>query len=158
MRKVEQFLKDHWYATRSIGRLMLDLSAARHAYEQSCQSLPVTQGYLKACGTSSTRQSPVEKAAIIAVDQFHAEVKSIELRLGDERRTVTQIEQAVRNACLSAPEANYVRLRYFENRSVEAVSQRLFCSAATCGRLRVSALDKIERALRGMHLQKTADA
>ena len=158
MREIERFLKDHWYATRSIGRLMLDLSAARHAYEHSRQSLPVTQGFLTMGARSGTAQSPVEKAAIIAVDQFRAEVESIERRLGDERRTVAAIEQAIRDAGLSAPEANYVRLRYFENRSVEAVSQRLYCSAATCGRLRVSALDKIERALRGTHLKKTADA
>lgn len=149
MREVEMFLKDYWYATRSIGRLMLDLAAARHAYEQSRQSIPATGGFIKTTRPRYSSGSAVERAAIIAVDQFRAEVESIERRLADERHTVELIEQTVRNAGLTAPEAGYVRLRYFEGKSVEAAAQRLFCSVATAGRLRVSALDKIERARKG---------
>lgn len=147
MKNAERFLKDYWYATRSIGRLMLDLTAARQAYEQSLHSLPVTDGYLKTQGKHRSISSPVERAAVIAVDQFHAEMLSIEKRLKDERRTLSIIEQTVEKAGLTAPEAGYIRLRYFEARSVEAASQRLYCSAATCGRLRVSAIEKIERVL-----------
>ncbi len=147
MKDAERFLKDYWYATRSIGRLMLDLSAARQAYEQSLSSLPVTDGYVKAQGRQRTVSSPVERAAVIVVDQFHAEMLSIEKRLSEERRTLSIIEQTVEKAGLTAPEAGYVRLRYFEARSVEAAAQRLYCSVATCGRLRVSALGKIERVL-----------
>ncbi len=147
MKETERFLKDYWYATRSIGRLMLDLSAAKQAYEQSLTSLPVTEGYVKAQGRRRSVSSPVERAAIIASDQFHAEMLSIEKRLLDERRTIALIEQTVKNAGLTAPEASYVRMRYFEARSVEAAAQRLYCSVATCGRLRVSALRKIERVL-----------
>lgn len=145
MREVERYLKDHWYATRSIGRLMLDLAAAKHAYEQSRESLPVSEGFAKAGKRQGCAQSPVERAAIIAVDHFYAEVLSIERRLSDERCTIARIEQAVSDAGLTSPEAGYVRLRYFESRSVEAAAQRLYCSVATCGRLRVSALDKIEK-------------
>lgn len=147
MKDAERFLKDYWYATRSIGRLMLDLTAARQAYEQSLTSLPVTDGFVKAQGKHRTISSPVERAAVIAVDQFHAEMLSIEKRLSDERRTLAAIEQTVEKAGLTAPEAGYVRLRYFESRSVEAAAQRLYCSVATCGRLRVAALGKIERVL-----------
>ncbi len=150
MKEAERFLKDYWYATRSIGRLMLDLSAARQAYEQSLTSLPVSCGYVKAGGRQRSGQSAVERAAVIAVDQFHAEVLSIEKRLMYERSTLSRIEQTVAEARLTAPESGYVRLRYFEGRSVEAAAQRLYCSAATCGRLRVSALKKIERVLSGM--------
>ncbi len=147
MREAERFLKDYWYATRSIGRLMLDLSAARQAYEQSLTSLSVSGGFVKAAGRQRTGHSAVERAAVIAVDQFHAEVMSIEKRLLHERSILSRIEQMVRDAGLTAPEAGYVRLRYFEGRSVEAAAQRLYCSAATCGRLRVSALSKIECAI-----------
>ncbi|MFA5676277.1 MAG: hypothetical protein WDA65_07095 [Christensenellales bacterium] len=149
MREVEMFLKDYWYAARSVGRLMLDLSAARHAYEQSCQSVPLSGGFIKTGRPRYAANSAVEKAAIIAVDQFRAEVESIERRLAGERRTLEFIEQTVNKARLTAPEAGYVRLRYFEGKSVEAAAQRLFCSVATAGRLRVSALDKIESALKG---------
>lgn len=145
MREVEQFLREYWYATRSIGRLMLDLAASRHAYEQSCESLSMPDGFARAGRRQRAAHSPVERAAIIAVDQFRAEVESIERRLEGERRTVKRVEQAVCDAGLTAPEAGYVRLRYFEGRSVEAAAQRLYCSVATCGRLRVSALAKIER-------------
>jgi len=150
MREMEVFLKEYWYATRSIGRLMLDLAAARHAYEQSCESLPCSNGYLRTGGRRTTAHSPVERAAVIAVDHFRAEVESIERRLADERHTIAQIEKTVREAKLTAPEAGYVRLRYFEGRSVEAAAQRLYCSVATCGRMRVSALGKIERTQRAM--------
>ena len=149
MRETERFLKDYWYATRSIGRLMLDLAAAKHAYEQSRESLPISEGFAKAGKRQGYAQSPVERAAIIAVDQYYAEVLSIERRLNEERRTIALIEQAVSDAGLTAPEAGYVRLRYFESRSVEAAAQRLYCSVATCGRLRVSALNKIEKAVSG---------
>ncbi len=143
----ERFLKDYWYATRSIGRLMMDLTAARQAYEHSLNSLPVTDGYVKTQIKHRSISSPVERAAVIAVDQFYAEMLSIEKRLKDERRRLADIERAVEEAGLSAPEAGYIRLRYFEARSVEAASQRLYCSVATCGRLRVSALKKIERVI-----------
>lgn len=155
MNEVERLLKDHWYATRSIGRLMLDLSAARQAYEQSLTSLPVTDGYVKALGRQRTISSPVERAAVIAADQFYAEVLSIEKRLLRERDSVKHIEQTVEKAGLTEPEAGYIRLRYFEARSVEATAQRLYCSAATCGRLRVTALNKIERVL-GMRPEPAA--
>lgn len=156
MRDTERYLKDYWYASRSIGRLMMDLTAARQAYEQSFAGLPVTDGYVKAPGRQRTFSSPVERAAVIASDQFHAEMLSIEQRLKAERRTLAMIEQAVARARLTEPEAGYVRLRYFEAKSVEAAAQRLYCSAATCGRLRVSALKKIERALRGLEEQPDA--
>ncbi len=145
MKETERYLKDYWYATRSIGRLMLDLSAARQAYEHSLVSLPSTDGFVKAQGRHRCVSSPVERAAVIAADHFHAEMLSIEKRLMEERRTLAMIENTVENAGLTAPEAGYVRLRYFEARSVEAAAQRLYCSVATCGRLRVSALNKIER-------------
>lgn len=145
MKETERYLKDYWYATRSIGRLMLDLSAARQAYEHSLVSLPSTDGFVKAQGKHRSTDSPVERAAVIAADHFHAEMLSIEKRLKDERRTLSLIEHTVQSAGLTAPEAGYVRLRYFEARSVEAAAQRLYCSVATCGRLRVSALNKIER-------------
>jgi DNA-directed RNA polymerase specialized sigma24 family protein len=111
--------------------------------------MPVSGGYVKAGGQPRSRHSAVERAAVIAVDQFHAEVLSIEKRLMHERSTLARIEQTVNMAGLTAPEAGYVRLRYFEARSVEAAAQRLYCSVATCGRLRVSALNKIERVLSG---------
>ncbi len=147
MKDAERFLKDYWYATRSIGRLMMDLTAARQAYEHSLNSLSVTDGYVKTQTKNRSISSPVERAAVIAVDQFHAEMLSIEKRLKDERRRLAEIERTVEEAGLSAPEAGYIRLRYFEARSVEAASQRLYCSVATCGRLRVSALKKIERVI-----------
>lgn len=156
MKETERFLKDYWYATRSIGRLMLDLSAARQAHEQSLNSLPVSGGYVKAGARQRTLHSAVERAAVIAVDQFRAEVLSIEKRLMHERSTLSHIEQTINKAGLTAPEAGYVRLRYFEGRSVEAAAQRLYCSVATCGRLRVSALGKIERVLSGA--QTAADS
>jgi DNA-directed RNA polymerase specialized sigma24 family protein len=71
-------------------------------------------------------------------------MESIEKRLEAERRRAAMVESAVTRAGLDPREEEYVRLRYFENRSVEATAQRLYCSIATCGRIRESALGKIE--------------
>jgi DNA-directed RNA polymerase specialized sigma subunit len=86
----------------------------------------------------------VEYSAVLIVDHYRAEMESIEKRLAAERRRAALVEQTVKNARLDEREEEYVRLRYFENRSVEATAQRLYCSIATCGRIRESALKKME--------------
>jgi len=144
---VERYLKDYWFAARSIGRLMLDLDAAKAAYEDACGYLP-SAGAMNASGVKTQRgDSPVEISAILAVQQYKAEAQSIARRLRDERETMRRIELVVAAAGLSARETAYVRLRYFENRSVQAVCQRLYCSAATCGRTREAVLEKLSRVL-----------
>lgn len=147
MTMMERYLKDHWFASRSIGRLMLDLSAAKAAYEDACAYLP-SAGAMNISGVKARRESSmVEITAIFAVEQYKAEAQSIARRLKRERETMRRIEQAVALAGLDPRENDYVRLRYFENRSVQAVSQRLFCSMATCGRIRAAVLEKMARAM-----------
>lgn len=146
MTDTEQFLRDRWFAGRAIGRLLLDLSLAKSAYEQACSGI-------NTCDLTRIRQkrrngalSPVEYSAILIIDNCRSQMESIERRLEQERATVSDIDKAVCLACLSGREEDYVRFRYFENRSVEATAQRMFCSLATCGRIRESALFKIENA------------
>ena len=145
MNETEQFLKERWYALRCIGTLMIDLTLAEGAYRRSYDDVALTCDYEKLRTREKRFLSPVERAAIIVVDNYRAEVESIERRLIRERSKAALVEKTVKDAGLSAREAAYVRLRYFENRSVTSVAQRLYCSAATCGRLRESALKKIER-------------
>ncbi len=145
MTDVERLLLDHWHAKRSIGRLMLELSEAKRAYELGAGSLPSSLGRLREGGrTQRSGGSPVERAAILLVDQLAAEVKAIEKRLEQERRAMAQVEETVKAAGLSVREADFVRLRYFENRSLEAAAQRLYCSTTTCWRIKNSALTKIK--------------
>lgn len=144
MNDTERFLKERWFAQRSIGRLMMDLSLAKSAYQQSYQDACVTCDYTKARSGQRSSLSPVEYSAILVVDHYRAEMESIEKRLLTERRRAEAVEHAVKTASLEPREEEYVRLRYFENRSVEATAQRLYCSVATCGRVRESALRKIE--------------
>lgn len=146
MTDIERYLKDHMYAKRSIGRLMLDLGLAKSKYEQSYEHVGVSCNY-KQVKTGERRQhvSPVEWSAVLIVDHFRAEVESIERRLSEERQKVEMIEQMVKSAVLDAQESEYVRLRYFEGRSVQAIAQRLYCSVATCGRIRERALGKLEK-------------
>jgi DNA-directed RNA polymerase specialized sigma24 family protein len=120
MNSTENFLLEYWFARRSIGRLMMDLGAAKAAQE----SVPAPDG-----------EAPGAKAhaARALASQRCAEVMSIEARLAQERATLARIEAAVAAARLSPREREYVRLRYFENRSVQAVSQRLYVSPATAG-------------------------
>ena len=143
MTDMERYLKDHWYAQRSIGRLMLDLSLAKDAYQKSYDHIGLSCHYEQLGQRERRRLSPVERTAVIVVDQYRAELESIEKRLNEERRRIDMIERTVEHAGLDEQEKAYVRLRYFENKSVQAVAQRLYCSPATCGRLRERALKKI---------------
>lgn len=139
----EEYLKQYWFEQRRIGRLMLDLTMAKHAYEQSYNDLPSAHAYRQLPREKRQRLSPVERTALVVIDQYRAEVESIEKRLGSARQAVAAIEHTVRAAGLSARETDYVRMRYFENRRVESVAQKLYCSTATCRRIRRSALCKI---------------
>lgn len=144
MTETERFLRERWFAAKSIGRLMLDLSIAKNAYAQSYADASVTCDLTKVRSGQRSSLSPVEYSAVLVVDHYRAEMESIERRLADERRRMAIVEQALKDAGLEPREEEYVRLRYFENRSVEATAQRLYCSVATCGRIRESALLKIE--------------
>lgn len=151
MTNVEMFLRDYWHAKRSIGRLRLALTEARAAYERGAADVRCTSS-LKCSGRKrSGGESAVERAAILLVDELGAEVKSIEKRLMDERRTIANIEAVVAAAALHHQEMEYVRARYFDNLSVEAVAQRMFCSTVTCWRLKKSSLGKIAAVLGGTH-------
>ncbi len=144
MNDTERFLRERWFAQRSIGRLMMDLSIAKSAYQHSYDDARMTCDLTKARTNQRKNLSPVEYSAILVVDHYRAEMESIEKRLNAERARAAAVEQAVRDARLEPREEEYIRLRYFENRSVEATAQRLYCSIATCGRIRESALRKIE--------------
>lgn len=144
MTDTERFLRERWFAQRSIGRLMMDLSLAKRAYQESYADASVTCDLTKARSGQRSKLSPVEYSAVLVVDHYRAEMESIEKRLAAERRKAALVEHAVSSAGLEPREEEYVRLRYFENRSVEATAQRLYCSLATCGRIRESALRKVE--------------
>lgn len=147
MNNVERYLAEHWYATRSIGRLLIDLSLAKHVYEESYSFVSVSGDYERIKTKEKKNISSVELAAVIILDEHKAQIKSIEKRLLEERKKKEEIEQAVAQARLSGREVEYVRLRYFDKKGVETVAQRLYCSAATCGRLRKSALSKIGKVI-----------
>ena len=145
MTETERFLRERWFAQRSIGRLVMDLSLAKRAYEESYGDASLTCDLTKARSAQRSALSPVEYSAVLVVDHYRAEMESIEKRLASERRKAAAIEHAVEQAGLEPREEEYVRLRYFENRSVEAPAQRLYCSLATCGRIRESALGKVKQ-------------
>lgn len=149
MTETERFLREKWFAQRSIGRLMMDLSLAKRAYQESYADASVTCDLTKARSGQRSSLSPVEYSAVLIVDHYRAEMESIEKRLNAERMRCEIIERAVKDARLDPREEEYVRLRYFENRSVEATAQRLYCSLATCGRIRESALRKVEAGGKG---------
>lgn len=140
-------MKEHWYTTKRIGRLMLDLSLARQAYEDSYCSLSSSCDYKIVKSGNRNNASPVELTAIITIDQHRAEVQRIEEQLKKARRMTAMIEKTVMDAQLTERESEYVRLRYFQNYRAISVAQRMYCSAATCGRLRLSAIDKIGKCM-----------
>jgi DNA-directed RNA polymerase specialized sigma subunit len=133
MNMTENYLKEYWFARRSIGRLLLDLGSAKAALEKSGAAL----------SAAAKNEGGTEHAARIILSQHRAEVKSIEARLGEERALMARVEEAVKRANLSEREREYVRLRYFENRSALSVCQRLYVSPATGGRIRETALLKL---------------
>lgn len=149
MKDAENYLKEHWYATRHIGRLMLDLTLARHAYEQSYEGLSISAVYEETYTPTRRKASPVERSAMLVVDHHRAEVESIERRLQKARHRAAEVEKTVTCAGLTPRELDYVRMRYFENKRVESVARDLYCSTATCRRIRKAALQKVAAHLRG---------
>ncbi len=129
MNSTEKFLKEHWFIQRSIGHMMLDLSSAQAAEAQFL-------------ARQAEGGVPGEAERLFAM-QRRAEVMAIEARLDEARSMLARIETALKQAGLSEQERQYVRLRYFENRSAEAVSQRMYVSPATAGRIRDRALKKL---------------
>lgn len=129
MNSTEKFLKEHWFIQRSIGHMMLDLSSAQAAEAQFL-------------ARQAEGGVPGEADRLFAM-QRRAEVMAIEARLDEARSMLARIETALKQAGLSEQERQYVRLRYFENRSAEAVSQRMYVSPATAGRIRDRALKKL---------------
>jgi DNA-directed RNA polymerase specialized sigma24 family protein len=129
MNSTEYFLKEYWFIQRSVGHMLLDLSAAQAAEAQ-----------LHARQEEGTPPGHAER---LIASQRRAEVMAIEARLEEARGTLARIETALKDAGLSERERQYVRLRYFENRSAEAVCQRMYVSPATGGRIREKALAKL---------------
>jgi DNA-directed RNA polymerase specialized sigma subunit len=158
MTDVEMYLRDYWHARRSIGRLMLRLTEVRAAYAAGVAEMRSTGGIVKLGDKQYSGTSSVERAAMLLVDELGAEVKSIEKRLADERRTMADIETVVASAGLRKNELEVVRARYFENLSLEAAAQRLYCSKATCWRVKNAALSKIAAAMRNAGLSEAREA
>jgi DNA-directed RNA polymerase specialized sigma24 family protein len=147
MTAIEQYLKNYWFATRNIGRLMLDLNAAKHAYEESYGSVPISK-YHELRVKQRKNISPTELAYLIEVNQYSAEVESIETRLREERATIAVIECTVRKAKLAPREEEYVRLRYYENQPAHLVARKMYCSESTAALIRNRALEKVKTVMK----------
>jgi predicted DNA-binding protein (UPF0251 family) len=158
MINAEMFLRDYWQAKRSIGRLMLELTEARAAYELGASNMRTSGGLVRLGPKRTGGESAVERAAILLTDELGAEVKSIEKRLADERQTMARVESVVAMAALQKKETDYVRARYFDNLSVTAVAQRIYCSTVTCWRLKTSSLEKISAVLNKESLTSAREA
>lgn len=144
MTETEKYLREYWYARKNIRHLLIDLKLAKSAYQEACGNYGSSANYSKIKTKERSRLSPVEYSVILAVDLYRTELENIERKLEEERRRITIIEKIVKVSKLSRHEEDYVRLRFFENRNLEDTAQRMYCSIATCGRLRESALKKIE--------------
>ena len=148
MEQAEALLKDYWYFKKEIKRLMTDLLLAKHAYEHSMCELPSSCRYSIVKSKNRQIAKPVEINVMIMLDEYRAQMESIEKLLEKTREGLRRIEEAVERASLSARQQEYIRMRYYANLSAEAVSQRMYCSASTCRRIRRSALERIEEAMK----------
>ena len=148
MKQIEEMLKDYWYLKRDAKRLMLDLSMAQHAYEHCMHELPSSCRYSVIKSKNRRIAKPVEINVIIMIDEYRAQVESIEKRLEKTRTAMARIDDILYKAELDARQGEYIRLRYFENMSAEAVSRKMFCSEATCRRIRRDTLEKVSNVLK----------
>ena len=147
MRDVEKYLLEHRHLSQEYRRLLLDLTLAQHAYEESYNNMPSSCNYDTVRDRNRNIAKPVEIKAMIIIDQFRAEVSSIERRLNETRTQIEAIEAMVGRAHLTMRESEYVRLRYFSDLSAQAVAQRMYVSVATGGRIRCNALKKVEKVM-----------
>jgi len=147
MRDVEKYLWEHRHLSQEYRRLLLDLTLAQHAYEESYNNMPSSCNYETVRERNRNIAKPVEIKAMIIIDQFRAEVSSIERRLNETRTQIEAIDVTVNWAHLTIRENEYVRLRYFSDLSAQAVAQRMFVSDATGGRIRTYALKKVKKVM-----------
>ena len=137
----ENDLRGVYYAERDMRRLLCDLQKLEQRYEEE-----YTNDHRKKSEVISqktkVKRSPVEEKVIVLVDHFSAEVDSAKRELAGRRALIESIKQAVLRAGLSPREQEYVRLRYYESRSVEALERIM--SYTKTDRIRRSVLEKLE--------------
>lgn len=143
MKQIEGLLKERWYLERDLKRLRMDLSLAQDAYENSSGQMPSSCRYSVVKDRNRKIAKPVEINAMIVIDEYRAQVESIEKQLNKIKTKIDCLEGILERAGLSARQEEYIRLRYFKNLSAEATAQRLYCSSSTCRRIRKAAFDKI---------------
>ncbi len=148
MERAEALLKEYYYLKKESKKLMTDLSLAKHAYEHSMNELPSSCRYSVVKSKDKRIAKPVEVNVMIMLDEYWAQVESIKKRLEDTRAKIEKIENAICKAGLDARQREYISLRYFSNLSAEAVSQRMYCSTATCRRIRRAVLKRIEETIK----------
>lgn len=140
-------MKEYWYAKRAITRLLLELDVAKTAYERNIDSTVVSGGSVKTDRTKKIT-SPTERAAVIAADQYKADVDHIEQKLSRERCTVDTIDRILTAAKLTGRERDYIRMRYLDNKPARYASMIIGKDDKTCWRIKISALRKVGDALR----------
>ena len=147
MKHVEEFLREYWYLMREKRTLIIDLSLAQHAYEQSAERLPSSCRYSVVKSRNRQIAKPVEITAMIMIDEYRATADSLVKHLEEINARIANIEKVVIQAGLDSRQREYIRLRYFKKLSAEAAAQALYCSTSTCRRINRKALEQISKTL-----------
>lgn len=144
MTDTERYLYKVWYAKRDQKRLTQDLALAQSAYESAYENQCCKVNYDVAIKKQPSKRSPTEQAVILIVDEYKAQLDSIESELLLCRVIIKEANKTLDKAGLSCREEEYIRLRYFNKYSAEKVAKDLFCSYETSNMIRKRALEKID--------------
>ena len=142
MTELENYLSGYSAHIRTIKRLENELRSAKDIYNNAVGLSPPVLTLVK---TDTKRiHKPTEDAAIALVHSLGAEVERVKRLLQTERLELMAIENLVNASALNGREREYVILKYYEGRSNEYMSGKMYCSVKTLGRTREGLLKKIE--------------
>ena len=144
--KTEDYLNQVYYARSNIRRLLRRLSDVKFEYERDMDACRVTQ-YDVVTKKRKTKSSPVEKAVILIVNKHGRRVGEMEDEITGWEAVLADVKRTVELTELDCREKEYVRLRYFENKSADSTAQSMNYSVEQARRIKRSALRKIENTI-----------
>jgi hypothetical protein len=148
--ELEDYLRQYYYANNSINKLTVDLISEKSKRQEVENTYPGFSSFVNANKKSYRINDPTYQAARVAVDVYGRREDMIKKALLSAQCVVESLAALVDKAGLDGLEKEYIRFRYFENRSQEWTCMKLGGRHRSSGaRLRKRAFNKIKPLLEG---------
>lgn len=143
MTDLENYLTEYYHATQALRRLSVELITATKTYENNVSLYPGHD--FNAIRTKNKKiLKPVEEAVELMEKIYDKEKQRIDIKITENDAKIREITALVDAAGLTGREYEYVRLRYWEGKQVEATGRAMGYEHTQLGEIRKAALEKIE--------------